>query len=122
MGFFGRLFGSKKQEKPAQTQNKRRWSFRSSNPTTDSSSHPSKRHGDEERFDGDRHAIAVAAATAAVAEAALAAARAAAEVVRLTNGGRNSSVTQTSWSNRRWSQEYRAAMKIQSAFRGYLVS
>lgn len=122
MGFFGRLFGSKKQEKS--TPNRRRWSFatRSSNPANDSSSHPSKRRGDEDVLDADKHAIAVAAATAAVAEAAFAAARAAAEVVRLTNGGRNSSVKQISRSNRRWSQEYKAAMKIQSAFRGYLVS
>ncbi|KAG7554450.1 IQ motif EF-hand binding site [Arabidopsis suecica] len=121
MGFFGRLFGSKKQEKA--TPNRRRWSFttRSSNPANDSSSHPSKRREDEDVLDADKHAIAVAAATAAVAEAAIAAARAAAEVVRLTNGGRNSSVKQISRSNRRWSQEYRAAMKIQSAFRGYLA-
>ncbi|ESQ40660.1 hypothetical protein EUTSA_v10013677mg [Eutrema salsugineum] len=130
MGFFGRLFGSKKQEKPAPTKNnRRRWSFttRSSNQATASSAasstHPSRRRADEESLDADKHAIAVAAATAAVAEAALAAAHAAAEVVRLTGrgGGRTSSVTETSWINRRWAQEYVAAMKIQSAFRGYLA-
>ncbi|KAL1196840.1 Protein IQ-DOMAIN 24 [Cardamine amara subsp. amara] len=123
MGFFGRLFGSKKQEKSAQTKNRRKWSFttRSSNPATDSSSYPSTRRGEEDILDADKHAIAVAAATAAVAEAALAAAHAAAEVVRLTNGGRNSSVTQISRNNRRRAQEYIAAMKIQSAFRGYLA-
>ncbi|XP_010452681.1 PREDICTED: protein IQ-DOMAIN 14 [Camelina sativa] len=122
MGFFGRLFGSKKQEKSAP--NRRRWSFatiKSTHPANDSSSHPSKRRGDGDSLDADKHAIAVAAATAAVAEAALAAARAAAEVVRLTNGGRNSSATQTCRSNRRWTQDYRAALKIQSAFRGYLA-
>ncbi|EOA20781.1 hypothetical protein CARUB_v10001110mg [Capsella rubella] len=123
MGFFGRLFGSKKQEKSAPS--RRRWSFttNSSHPRNgSSSSHQSKRRGDDEdSSDADKHAIAVAAATAAVAEAALAAARAAAEVVRLTNGGRNSSVSQTCRSNRRWTQEYRAARKIQSAFRGYLA-
>ncbi|CAA7026906.1 unnamed protein product [Microthlaspi erraticum] len=131
MGFFGRLFGSKKQEKPAPTKNNRRkWSFstttRSSNAATAPSapsSHPSKRRGDEDSFDADKHAIAVASATAAVAEAALAAAHAAAEVVRLTGrgGGRTSSVTQNNRNNRRLAQEYVAATKIQSAFRGYLA-
>ncbi|KAF8118738.1 hypothetical protein N665_0002s0051 [Sinapis alba] len=125
MGFFGRLFGSKKQEKTTKTKknNTRKWSFttRSSNPA--SSSHPSKRRSDEEILDADKHAIAVAAATAAVAEAALAAAHAAAEVVRLTGrgGGRTSSVTQTNRNNRRLAQEYVAVVKIQSAFRGYLA-
>ncbi|KFK25118.1 hypothetical protein AALP_AA8G068100 [Arabis alpina] len=116
MGFFGRLFGTKKQDKS--THNRRRWSFttRSSNPTT-SESHQSKRRSHEERLDSDKHAIAVAAATAAVAEAALAAAHAAAEVVRLTNGGRN----QINRNNRRRAQEYVSATKIQSAFRGYLA-
>ncbi|RIA05742.1 hypothetical protein BRARA_K01682 [Brassica rapa] len=131
MGFFGRLFGSKKkQEKSSLTNNNRRkWSFtaRSSNPATalsGSSSHPSERRSDEGVLDANQHAIAVAAATAAVAEAALAAAHAAAEVVRLTGrgSGRASSVNQTNRNNRRWSQEYAAAIKIQSAFRGYLVS
>ncbi|CAH8354018.1 unnamed protein product [Eruca vesicaria subsp. sativa] len=118
MGFFGRLFGSKKQDS---TSNRRRWSFtaRSSKPATSSSSkrrsYPTEPVNEEEN--GEKHAIAVAAATAAVAEAALAAAHAAAEVVRLTsgNGGRNGG-----GSNRRWAQEYLAAVKIQSAFRGYL--
>ncbi|KAF8115583.1 hypothetical protein N665_0025s0051 [Sinapis alba] len=127
MGFFGRLFGSKKQEKsssPTKNNNRRKWSFtttRSSNPAT--SSHPSKRRSGEEILDANQHAIAVAAATAAVAEAALAAAHAAAEVVRLTGRGssRTSSVTQTNRNNRRWVQEYTAAIKIQSAFRGYLA-
>lgn len=55
------------------------------------------------------HAIAVAAATAAAAEAAVAAAHAAAKVVRLAGYGRP------------WSKEERAAIVIQSCFRGHLV-
>lgn len=55
----------------------------------------------------DKHAIAVAAATAAAAEAAMAATQAAMAVVRLTNQGR---------SRDRW-----AAVKIQTVFRGYLA-
>ena len=54
------------------------------------------------------HAIAVAAATAAAAEAAVAAAQAAARVVRLAGYGRQS-------------KEERAAVLIQSYYRGYLV-
>ncbi|KAE8650451.1 protein IQ-DOMAIN 14 [Cucumis sativus] len=68
-----------------------------------------------EPLDANKHAIAVAAATAAVAEAALAAAHAAAEVVRLTSSG-----TTHSNANRRWMEDA-AAVKIQSAFRGYLA-
>ncbi|KAJ0231397.1 hypothetical protein HA466_0300490 [Hirschfeldia incana] len=123
MGFFGRLFGSKKQD--SSTNNRRRWSFttRSSKPASSSSSkrrsYPTAESPSvNEEESGDKHAIAVAAATAAVAEAALAAAHAAAEVVRLTSGtdGRNGGE-----SNRRWAREYIAAVKIQSAFRGYLA-
>lgn len=55
------------------------------------------------------HAIAVAAATAAAAEAAAAAAEAAAKVVRLAGYGR-------------LSREEKAAVRIQSYYRGYLVS
>ncbi|QCE00246.1 protein IQ-DOMAIN 1-like [Vigna unguiculata] len=60
-------------------------------------------------FTEDRsHAIAVAAATAAAAEAAVAAAQAAARVVRLAGYGRHS-------------KEERAAILIQSNYRGYLA-
>ncbi|KAJ9558249.1 hypothetical protein OSB04_012863 [Centaurea solstitialis] len=70
-----------------------------------------------EESDGDRlsqagedrnHAIAVAVATAAAAEAAVAAAQAAAKVVRLAGYGRHS-------------KEERAAILIQSYYRGYLA-
>ncbi|KAJ0856176.1 putative IQ motif, EF-hand binding protein [Helianthus annuus] len=68
--------------------------------------------------DDNKHAIAVAAATAAVAEAALAAAHAAAEVVRLTSGGGVGG-------NRGFYDGERlkgvAAVKIQAAFRAYLA-
>lgn len=80
-----------------------------------------------EGLDANKHAIAVAAATAAVAEAALAAAHAAAEVVRLTSsngvgGGatRAASAAHVSSSRNRWTEDL-AAVKIQSAFRGYLA-
>lgn len=73
----------------------------------------------------NKHAIAVAAATAAVAEAALAAAAAAAEVVRLTGGGGGGGSPSTSSlpaaALLRRPEEI-AAVKIQSAFRRYLVS
>ncbi|KAL7148690.1 hypothetical protein ABFS83_06G195600 [Erythranthe nasuta] len=59
----------------------------------------------------NRHAYSVALATAAAAEAAVAAAHAAAEVVRLTSTPRNMGRT----------REELAAVKIQTAFRGYLA-
>lgn len=58
-----------------------------------------------------RHAYSVAVATAAAAEAAVAAAQAAAEVVRLTALSRFPGK----------SKEEIAAIKIQTAFRGYMV-
>lgn len=57
------------------------------------------------------HAHSVAAATAAAAEAAAAAAQAAAEVVRLTKANQFAGK----------SKEEVAAIRIQTAFRGYLV-
>lgn len=63
----------------------------------------------EAREDQRERALAVAIATAAAAEAAVAAANAAAEVVRLTNIP--------------YKQRMRnAAIKIQSSYRGHLVS
>jgi hypothetical protein len=60
-----------------------------------------------------RHAIALAVATAATAEAAVATAHAAAEVVRLTRPGHASSGLAV--------REHYAAVVIQTAFRGYLA-
>ncbi|KAL2549432.1 IQ-domain 3 [Forsythia ovata] len=59
----------------------------------------------------NRHAYSVALATAVAAEAAVAAAQAAAEVVRLTTAACNLDKT----------KEEIAAIKIQTAFRGYLA-
>lgn len=66
----------------------------------------------------NKHAIAVAAATAAAADAAVAAAQAAVAVVRLTSQGRGGGGGGTVFGSReKW-----AAIKIQTVFRGYLVS
>lgn len=62
----------------------------------------------------NKHAIAVAAATAAAADAAVAAAHAAAAVVRLTSSG-------FSFVSEERSREEYAAIRIQTAFRGYLA-
>lgn len=59
----------------------------------------------------NKHAYSVAIATAMAAEAAVAAAQAAAEVVRLTAAAHNLGK----------SKEEIAAIKIQTAFRGYMV-
>lgn len=70
-------------------------------------------HYNETEKEQSRHAIAVAAATAAAADAAVAAAQAAAAVVRLTSQGRGSMFP--------GGREWWAAVKIQTAFRGYLA-
>lgn len=103
---------------------KRRWSFRRSS----AAAGPPKDSNSTEQFtmtppsvlqaameaenEQKKHAVAVAVATAAAADAAVAAAQAAAAVIRLTaaaNGGKASAI------------EEAAAIKIQSAFRSYLV-
>lgn len=102
-----------------QKREKRRWLFRKSG-----SNHPTDCETKEAvaaaadictavnpvMVDDQRHAIAVAAATAAAAEAAVATAQVAMEIARLTRPP--SGLT----------KENRAAVVIQTAFRGYLVS
>lgn len=141
--WFRGLLGLKKNDAPAPSPApaparldakavKRRWSFVKSYREKD---HPA-RHANDRRgalygethppptyadgVDPNKHAIAVAAATAAVAEAAVAAAQAAAAVVRLTSSGRSaapSAYVSAGFSARdEW-----AAIRIQSLFRGYLV-
>ncbi|XP_058757111.1 protein IQ-DOMAIN 23-like [Vicia villosa] len=136
MGFLRRLFGGKKHHNPppetTAKKDKKTWSLakNTTRDKTNSLSLNNHKNTDisaslSENYDANKHAIAVAAATAAVAEAALAAAHAAAEVVRLTSNtdSEHSVVTpKTPKTGRRRSPaEVDAAVKIQSAFRGYLA-
>lgn len=128
MGFFRRLFGGGGGGGSRDKRPRRRWSFvRSLNDRSRLALPSAPRHypslgpGD---LDASKHAIAVAAATAAVAEAALAAAQAAAEVVRLTSGGGGGVVkcaAPAQFGGSRPRVEDLAAVRIQSAFRGYLA-
>ncbi|MED6180911.1 IQ-domain [Stylosanthes scabra] len=128
MGFLRRLFGGggKKKnhhndgsgQKPGKE--KRSWSFVKQSSRDNKSNNNNNNNGYDnftDNLDPNKHAIAVAAATAAVAEAALAAAHAAAEVVRLTSGSGAATPAQV---QHRLAAEI-AAVKIQSAFRGYLA-
>ncbi|XWS38407.1 hypothetical protein CRYUN_Cryun19dG0128500 [Craigia yunnanensis] len=128
--------------------NKRRWSFvksyreKDSSATTNNSSNSdsnaksSSLYGDQQQkkdsvsvidrgcevVDPNKHAIAVAAATAAVAEAAVVAAQAAAAVVRLTSrSSRCAHEPAAHVSSSCGAREEFAAIKIQSSFRGYLA-
>ncbi|KAL6348877.1 hypothetical protein AAG906_033533 [Vitis piasezkii] len=139
--WFRGLLGLKKTDSPAPTPApaparldksvKRRWSFVRSYREKDHTRHANDRRGAlygephppsayADGVDPNKHAIAVAAATAAVAEAAVAAAQAAAAVVRLTSSGRSaapSAYVSAGFSAR----EEWAVIKIQSLFRGYLA-
>lgn len=123
MGFLRRLFGHKKKPATDSTSNRHHnWSLIRSDKNSLVLPNVAASYGG---LDANKHAIAVAAATAAVAEAALAAAQAAAEVVRLTSsrGSRKVAASQQARGNvAPVSVEGWAAVKIQSAFRGYLVS
>ncbi|XP_027363750.1 protein IQ-DOMAIN 14-like [Abrus precatorius] len=131
MGFLRRLFGAKKSSDGSGSKSgKRRWSFAKHSLRHKSlpPPPPPSVFDPPTPLDANKHAIAVAAATAAVAEAALAAAHAAAEVVRLTSGGVAGSSTSTrptapppEYVGEPRLPEDTAAVKIQSAFRGYLA-
>ncbi|KAJ4827225.1 hypothetical protein Tsubulata_034566 [Turnera subulata] len=121
MGLFRRLFGPRKKADKKTS--------RSSTPSSHKFNETIPAPYSDPNSDANKHAIAVAAATAAVAEAALAAAQAAAEVVRLTNAGAparcapasaSTSTSHAAGGHRRW-LEVLAAIRIQSAFRGYLA-
>ncbi|MCO5548879.1 hypothetical protein L7F22_002341 [Adiantum nelumboides] len=96
---------------------KRRWSFGRSkgrSAEVNAAKEPTKDDNGDRDEEQSKHAMAVAAATAAAAEAAVAAAQAAAAVVRLTSNGR-------SLFNNGAGREEWAAVRIQTAFRGYLA-
>ncbi|XP_021826894.1 protein IQ-DOMAIN 14-like [Prunus avium] len=127
MGFFRRLFGPKRPKNttsPTANHNKKENRTTSaSNKQKLSTASTSSSAQEWVGLDANKHAIAVAAATAAVAEAALAAAHAAAEVVRLTNGagpGTSEHVSLPVAASASVSRHL-AAVKIQSAFRRYLA-
>lgn len=140
--WFRSILGLKKPDpthSPSQpnTKEKRRWSFVKSYREKDSSREATVKHSSlklneretraddnpsSECEDANKHAIAVAAATAAVAEAAVAAAHAAAAVVRLTsNSGRCGDFPSAYVGGCGGTLDEPAAIKIQSAFRGYLA-
>ncbi|XP_039137538.1 protein IQ-DOMAIN 14-like [Dioscorea cayenensis subsp. rotundata] len=81
---------------------KRRWTFRKASTSRETQGGASAE---------ERHAIALAVATAATAEAAVATAKAAAEVVRLARPAASASFVRENY----------AAIVIQTAFRGYLA-
>lgn len=137
------LGGGKKEAKenpsPHYTTEKKRWSFAKSTRDSDSTSSvpvgPTTKppamdnsawlrslYNETER-EQSKHAIAVAAATAAAADAAVAAAQAAVAVVRLTSQGHGSRVFGPGGGGALpgGSRERIAAVKIQTAFRGFLV-
>ncbi|XP_038978358.1 protein IQ-DOMAIN 14-like [Phoenix dactylifera] len=109
-----RFFSSEARSIPENSERRRRWLFgrlkskcSPALPAPSPQKEPSLREVEEEQ---SKHAVAVAIATAAAAEAAVAAAQAAAAVVRLTG-------TPSSYHRSRDI----AAIRIQTAFRGYLA-
>nr|GLL38954.1 protein IQ-DOMAIN 14-like [Ipomoea trifida] len=120
--WFRELLGSKKPFSPSAKDKNRRKATSCSNSGAENSGGVSgeprsssyANDGVDCLDDANKHAIAVAAATAVVAEAALAAAQAAAEVVRLTSGGNGTAALVKR--RRDW-----AAVKIQSEFRAFLA-
>lgn len=127
------LLGMKKEKDPSGNSNsnstpvaadrkeKKRWSFAKSGRDSGQTPPPAaaeatwfRSYISDSEKEQNKHAIAVAAATAAAADAAVAAAQAAVAVVRLTSKGRGSLYLT---GRDRW-----AAVKIQTIFRGYLVS
>lgn len=119
--WFRAILGLKKAEadtlpsqQPKQPQReRRRWSFVKSYREKETPNTAAALNND---VDPEKHAISVAKSTAVVAEAAVATAQAAAVVVRLTSSGRCIPAAGAT------ELEELAAVKIQSAFRGYLVS
>ncbi|KAJ6712424.1 IQ MOTIF EF-HAND BINDING SITE P-LOOP CONTAINING NUCLEOSIDE TRIPHOSPHATE HYDROLASE-RELATED [Salix purpurea] len=127
--WFRAVLGLKKPDPPldnpqtTRSKEKRRWSLVKSHREKDhdqqqdiEANKTGVLYGQEFEEDPNKHALAVAAATAAVAEAAVAAAQAAAEVVRLTSSGRcvNNSAAYVRGSL--GLREDFAAVKIQAAF------
>ncbi|KAK9125148.1 hypothetical protein Scep_013994 [Stephania cephalantha] len=113
------LFISDSKAKHEKREKRRRWVFGRFKwrrlPTITAPLSPAKdRALSEAEREHSRHALNVAVATAAAAEAAVAATQAAVEIIRLT--GTTSSIILPN----RTSQEL-AAVKIQTAFRGYLA-
>ncbi|XP_058107216.1 protein IQ-DOMAIN 12-like isoform X2 [Magnolia sinica] len=113
-----RLFGSGAGTKAEKKDKRRRWLFGRLKlkrpPALTAPPSPTEKTLSEAEEEHTQHALAVAIATAAAAEAAVAAAQAAAEVVRLT------ATPLSVYRSDKRSREL-AAIKIQTAFRGYLA-
>lgn len=92
---------------------KRRWLFKKATTTQQGAAVKSPALGNAADMVDERHAIAVAVATAATAEAAVATAQAAMEVAKLTRQAPTHTDT--------YPREHHAAIVIQTAFRGYLA-